>query len=141
MMKFKKKSVLLICFTIILLIIIKISFNANEKKLNKVTENRISRLESMRKSLIGKQLTKLSDVITKKDFQTNDSAKIILLYHTNDCTSCVEKALKVLSNVSLLYVDLPLFVISNEAENFNQMKESNKRLHFLQMKRDFFRNG
>jgi hypothetical protein len=119
-MKVSNKKVLLIGLLLALILIAYFRFDDNKKKVSALDPSMVEKLELMRGHIVDTQL-KLTEIIPANKFES-ESSKLVVYYHSYDCTNCVNKLMEIIIEIRSLSSTPKIYVISNELENRETLK-------------------
>lgn len=117
MIKYKNRSFLIVFIVItVAVILVIVQYNSTQVEIAQLKKSEVEQFELMREMLTGQNLSKLNEILVIED-QSLDTAKILLYYATNDCSSCVEKSMNLITEFYSEDFSVPIYVISNNLDN------------------------
>lgn len=121
-MKLQNKKVTTVLLLLIAAIFLFVLVYNSDIEVFKLDPSRIDKLERIRKKLVGIKLAKIDSLLVGNSVVKSQTL-IIAYYNSNDCLSCIKKLKNTIAIIDSTYSAIPLYLISNDADNINLLAD------------------
>ena len=124
-----RKAILLGLSIVAIVLVIHFQFNKNKDQISTLDPSMVEKLELMRGQLVGTKLN-ITKIIPASKFES-DSSKLVVYYHSFDCTHCVNKLMGIVTEIKSLFPALSIYSISDKLENSEMLKKHSIEIPFF----------